>query len=590
MSNALDPRTWPADDLDSLLAATSSLRGEPDSGRFSTACVAGSTGPLATYAGRKALEAGGSAVDAALATAFTQIASAGGCWVSYAGIISMVHYEAATGEIVGLDGGFRTFANETDPASIPRPTTPSGRTALVPGFFAGAKAAHDRFGRLPWADLLLPAIWIADGVPLGASLATMLAMKAAVISRTPEGRAALMPSGVLPAAGERFEQAALARTLRIVAAEGVDHLYRGAWAQEFVDVVGREGGKARLSDLADYTPIWSAPFTGSAHGYDLHGIGLPNTGGAALIEGVKVAAELGVGDPQTDPEALHWLVQIARTSHALTGLPPAQRVTDAHAVRIAKDLQQTGQALLPSAFGPGSHSDFAAAVDADGNMVALCHSINTAAYGNTGIFVQGISVPDAASFQQHVLAGVTPGDPLPNPMNPTIVTKGDEPVLASSSIGAGLLETTLTCVHRHLAHGVSVGDAVRGVLVHGPDYGVPMSDSINNDIDDEGKGEGDKPQDLVTRLAGLVDEAAQKTDNPRDAYAVMMAGHAQSVTGDLSEDFIAAAAEAGTRVTAHAAEEAAFLRGYWVGISRDPATGQLEAGRTGFVNAAVQGY
>ena len=72
-------------------------------------------------------------------------------WVSYAGIVSVIHYEAATGKVDTLSAGFGTCRAETDPASIPRPPSPSGRTALVPGFVAGAFAAHDRFGRLPWA-------------------------------------------------------------------------------------------------------------------------------------------------------------------------------------------------------------------------------------------------------------------------------------------------------------------------------------------------------------------------------------------------------------------------------------------------------
>src|SRR3982751_313450 len=111
---SLHPSTWPAAEVEELIALSSSLRGEPASGRFDSACVVASTGPLGTYAGRKALEAGGTAVDGALATAFTQIASAAGCWVSYGGIMSLVHYEAATGKVTTLSGGFRTFAEETD--------------------------------------------------------------------------------------------------------------------------------------------------------------------------------------------------------------------------------------------------------------------------------------------------------------------------------------------------------------------------------------------------------------------------------------------------------------------------------------------
>jgi gamma-glutamyltranspeptidase/glutathione hydrolase len=257
-------------------------------------------------------------------------------------------------------------------------------------------------------------------------------------------------------------------------------------------------------------------------------------------------------------------------------------VSDEHAARIAKAIRETGKAPLPTEFTPGSHSDYVVTADPDGNLVAVCHSINTAAFGSTGLFVEGISIPDAACFQQQVLATVTPGEPLPNPMNPAIVVKDGKPVLASSSIGAGLLETTLTCVQRHLAHGVPIADAVRGPLVHGPDYGTPVSDSINNDIEDE----GGSSTDLTSLHAQLAEKVAASDADPLDAHAVLIQGHAQSVTGPVDADAVRAF---GTQVTVHADDEAAFLRGYWGGISIDPETGALEGARTAFVNSRVEG-
>ena len=577
----LDPTTWPAEEVAELLDLSSSLRGPAGYRRFARACVTASTGPLGSYAGRRALEEGGSAVDAVLTTAFTQIASAAGCWVSFAGLLTMVHYEAATGEVTSLDAGFRTFREETDAATIPAAPEPSGRTALVPGFFAGAWAAHQRFGRLPWADLLLPAIWVADGVPLGSSLAGSLVLRESVLRRTEEGRAALLPAGRLPTEGEVLVQAELARTLRRVAADGVNHIYRGQWAEQFVEVVRREGGRVQLADLESYAPNWSAPLTGSAHGYDVFALGLPSTGGAALIEGVKVAEQLGIGDLRTDPQAMHLLVQVARSNHALAAVPAAERVSDEHAARVAKLIRETGEAALPSVFSPGGHSDFALAADEAGNVVAICHSINTAAWGNTGLFVDGISIPDAASFQQPMLATVTPGDPLPTPTNPAIVLRDGAPVLASSSIGAGLVETTLTCLHQLLAHDVPLADVVAGPLVHGPNYGPPVSDSINNDVTDEES----EVWDLTTLGSRLREQAAERGWDPHDAFAMVMRRAPQSVTGPVDAD---AVKTFGVHVKVED-DDAAFLRGYWGGIARDPETGHVEGARTAFLNARVEG-
>src|SRR5690349_7601176 len=117
----------------------------PASGTAEHGIVVGSTGPFAQLCGAKVLEAGGNAMDAAVATSIAQITLAAGCWVSFAGIFTVVYYDASTGEVSSLVAPFKTYAGETDPMTIPRPPTASGRTSMVGGFFAGAHAAHERF-------------------------------------------------------------------------------------------------------------------------------------------------------------------------------------------------------------------------------------------------------------------------------------------------------------------------------------------------------------------------------------------------------------------------------------------------------------
>ncbi|HWT47811.1 MAG TPA: gamma-glutamyltransferase [Mycobacterium sp.] len=163
----LDPCGWDGDTVQSTLEAGGMApEVAATTGSGERGIVVASTGAFATLAGQQALIAGGSAVDAALSTAFAQIGLCLGAWVSYAGIFSLIHYQAATGTVDTLSAGFGTCRAETDPAGIPRPPTPSGRTALVPGFVAGTFAAHQRFGRLPWASLWSPAVYLAEhGVP-----------------------------------------------------------------------------------------------------------------------------------------------------------------------------------------------------------------------------------------------------------------------------------------------------------------------------------------------------------------------------------------------------------------------------------------
>jgi len=119
-------------DDDSLLNYT-----EADSG-----IVVATDFPFAAIAGLETLKQGGSAVDAVLTTAITQIVLRAGMTVSYAGVVNLVYYEANTEQISTMDACFKVPSQETDPWSIPT-DKPSGRTVLIPGFMAGVEAACD---------------------------------------------------------------------------------------------------------------------------------------------------------------------------------------------------------------------------------------------------------------------------------------------------------------------------------------------------------------------------------------------------------------------------------------------------------------
>ncbi len=125
--------------------------------------VVGTSGALAVKAGLEALKQGGSAVDAALTTSLAQISLSTGCWVSYAGFMTMVYFDAETGKVYSMNAAYNTVQAEDDPLSIPS-RTPSGRATPVPGFMAGVQAAHDRFGQLPFASLFDPSIYFAEEV------------------------------------------------------------------------------------------------------------------------------------------------------------------------------------------------------------------------------------------------------------------------------------------------------------------------------------------------------------------------------------------------------------------------------------------
>jgi gamma-glutamyltranspeptidase / glutathione hydrolase len=196
------------------------------------------------------LQLGGSAVDAALTTSLTQVATQLGSVVSYAGVLTALYYEAKTGRVYELDAGYNSYLHETDPESIPKcdfalsmlgnkggeesgenSEEARGRKTLVPGFMAGVEALHQRFGRLPFADLFQPAIYYAErGVKISPALHGFFTTRAKYLQRTPEGRQFMhQTSGndsnnceesSIPKVGDLFLQPDLAKTLKAVSEQG----------------------------------------------------------------------------------------------------------------------------------------------------------------------------------------------------------------------------------------------------------------------------------------------------------------------------------------------------------------------------------
>lgn len=588
----LDPASWPADDVAASLDRGQRLeRHNPASGRGARGAVVGSTGPFAQLTGRYALAAGGNSVDAAVTTAMSQIALAAGCWVSYAGIFTVVHFDAASGQVSSLVAPFKTCAGEHEPATIPRMPEPSGRTAMVPGFFAGAWALHERFGTLPWSDVLTPATWIAErGFPVDAFLARTMRQRRDVILRTPEGRAVFGESEQqLPREGELFRQPELARVLRRVQKEGIDDLYQGEWARRFVDVVRREGGAVTLEDLASYAPVWQQPTRSSFRGHDVYGTAAPGWGGAAVAEALNLIECSGTGDPAADPAALRTFVEIARQGQLLSHLPAKRRSDPAHARELWVAMQSAGGPVAPGEASRGTCSDFVVAADADGNMTAVCHSINTVFWGLSGLFVDGISIPDAASYQQALLATVPPGENLPTPPEPGIALKDGRPALAFSSIGSGLHEVTVQCVSAVLSGHADLVEAVNRPVFHGPDY--IAGDSIS---DGGGVGQSSATGIDATKMDGVMAELEQRlarlaADGTPAEELMLRLGDvsAQVVEDGFSAEHVETAAGGRLKLRRLPGASPAVPRGHWGGIAPGSDGGWVAA-RTPFAGGAVE--
>ena len=471
----LSPGRWPSAERERLEKLESQswtpLQAQSVSG--AGGIVSATVSPVAVHAGLEALRAGGTAADAAAATALTQITTQLGSVVSYAGIFTMVYYDAHTGHVYSMDAGYNSYLHESDPKSIPvgdlgplnvglKATEggAKGRETLVPGFMAGLQAMHGRFGHLPFADLFAPALWYTEhGVVVSAHLDGFFKIRGKFLSRTPEGQRFLANAGgTLPQPGALFVQPDLNKTLAAIAKHGASYMYTGQWARDFVRIVQREGGKVTAEDLARYKPLWNEPYKGTFLGSTIYVNGAPHFGAYNLLTGLNLLEALHVQDQGPYWSDVNTFRDLARVSQLVSGAPVLNRALAAslsdHGIdtspgsQLTKEYAQKVAPLLDNLFAPAAdnsphHSNSIVVVDRQGNIAAITHTINAVIWGDTGIVVDGIPIPDSAAFQQARLASIEPGERLRHEIIDTIVFTGDKPVLATASIGSSLVPESL---------------------------------------------------------------------------------------------------------------------------------------------------
>lgn len=251
--------------------------------------------PHAAEAGLDMLRAGGSAVDAAIATqmvlGLVEPESSG-----VGGGAFMLVYDGKSRKNTSFDGREMAPASATPtmflgPDGKPRAhfdAIPGGLSVGIPGVVRMLALAHDKYGKLPWARLFQPAIKLAeDGFPVGPKLARTIRTFAPG-TKMPDIRSHFYhPDGTPLAEGETYKNPEYATALRKIAAEGPDGFYKGEIAQAIINAVqhapGQQGGMT-LDDLANYRAQERAPVCGDYRVYHICSMGPPSSGGIAVLE------------------------------------------------------------------------------------------------------------------------------------------------------------------------------------------------------------------------------------------------------------------------------------------------------------------
>jgi len=366
--------------------------------------------PLAVAAGLEILAAGGSAADAAVATAAalnvtepTSTGIGGDCFALY--------YEAATGQITALNGSGRAPAGLTlerltregfgAEAHGRAPLPPHhAYTVTVPGACAGWCDLVARHGRLPLAHTLAPAIRMAEeGFPVAPITAYHWARGVERQLRNAVGGLELTIDGRAPRPGEIFRNPGLARTLRAVAEGGKDAFYCGPIAEAIAAVVQSAGGCLTVEDLAGHTSTWVEPISATYRGLRVwecppNGQGLAALLALNILEGFDLA-----GLDPLSPERLHLEIEAMRLAFAdarwyiadpqFADVPTHQLLAKTYAAD-RRQLIDPARATLDQRRGAavaGSDTVYFCVVDGEGNACSFINS-NYMGFG-TGIVPKG---------------------------------------------------------------------------------------------------------------------------------------------------------------------------------------------------------
>jgi gamma-glutamyltranspeptidase / glutathione hydrolase len=365
--------------------------------------------PLATQAGLDVLKAGGNAFDAAVAVAAAlAVVEPSGSGLAGGGLFLLPR--AADGRNVVVDAREVAPKAATRDMFLDKSGEPirgaSTNTALaggIPGEPAGLALLQAKYGRLPMAQSLAPAIRLAkDGFELYPRLQAGLAFKKSQIAKSPDGaKIFLDKQGEALPVGTLLKQPQLARTLQTLATDGVQSFYTGRIAKQLVSGVRELGGIWTAADLADYKAIEREPIVGHYRDVTLISVPPPSSGGIALVEALNVLEgyDLSKFDGVTRK---HLIIEAMRRAardravylgdSAFTNVPVALLTDKTYAAGLRTSIRPdraTPSAALAEAneSHSGPNTTHFSIVDAEGNRVAGTITLN-AGFG-TGLVVRG---------------------------------------------------------------------------------------------------------------------------------------------------------------------------------------------------------
>jgi len=455
--------------------------------------------PIASDVGRQILQEGGNAVDAAVAVGFA---------------LAVVHPQA--GNIGG--GGFMVFHladgshaaldyREAAPGRASHdmyldrsgePTALSDKGALaagVPGAVAGMVEAHRKYGRLPLARVVEPAVKLArEGFIVDTVRSNSIDEYRAWLYTFPASRRYFLPGGQAPPIGSLFRQEDLGKTLAEIRDHGADGFYQGWVADSIVAEMDRSGGLISHQDLAGYRALWREPVRIDYRGYTIYSMPPASSGGVTLGLILNIMEGYGKLPAFGSPALLHREAEAMRRAFtvrnttlgdpAFVKMPLDRILSKDYAAQLRSEVDPAHASPTPkfaAELREGASTTHYSVVDAEGNAVSCTTTLNDS-YGSAlavsgGGFLLNDEMDDFATapgkpnmygLVQGEANSIQPGKRMLSAMTPSVVldSAGKLLLVVGTPGGPTIITQVYHVITNVLDHGMPLPQAVEAPRMH----------------------------------------------------------------------------------------------------------------------------
>lgn len=445
--------------------------------------------PLGSLAATGILAEGGNAVDAAVA-ALLVLTVVEPMMVGIAGG-GISHIRLADGRHIVIDA--LSSAGRNMHSSMFRPVSDlpdrymeaegrlnmiGGMAVAVPGNLAGWHMMQQKYGRLPFSDVVEPAIQAASrGFEVSDYLHGAIAENRDDLLLDPHMARMFLPDGLPAPVGSRIVMEDYARSLRLIASQGAKALNGGELGAALIDHIsqGAEASLLTLADLADYRAIEREPIIGTYRGYEIAGPPPPASSGVHIVQMLNMLEyfdlqKMGFGSFAATALLERVMAAGFRDRNAASGDPefvsvPVEKFTSkAYAKKLVDELPDFGAASFMADRAESNDTTHLTIADRDGNIVSATHTIN-------GLFGAKIMVPETGIIPNNYMMNydprpgkamsVEPGKRVPTSMAPMIISRDGRPAFALGLPGGvRIFPSAMQAIVNLLDHGMDVQHAV----------------------------------------------------------------------------------------------------------------------------------